>query len=221
MTAKHGLTILLATLLLATVALAVPGAEPSRVESETSYAPNGPCQVAGKWVVNAPPFLPELGDQTLIAYVTITPLDPTCRRFSYSLVPVNPELSFAGIFPEAITPPGLVGSMVRIGGIYELSAIAHSPGAPPAGLPIRGRVLYFWTYDGAVACNDAACNRLVQEGTASLFSNIDDPDRSVPEVGIFGVEDQDLDDDGFADEGELPILAAPFPLSGRRVGPQP
>ncbi|HVS16005.1 MAG TPA: hypothetical protein VMV46_18965 [Thermoanaerobaculia bacterium] len=190
-----------------------------RTTAEAGFAPNGPCRVAGTFLVTAPAFLPDVGDQPLLAVVTIAPSDPTCRRFAISLVPVNPELSFAGIFPEAVLPPGLFGSILRDEGGYGVYAIAHSPGAPPEGVPIRGRVLYFWTYQGTVSCPDDECFRLLLDGVASLYSSIDDPAREVPELGIFGVRDQDRDEDGFADPDEAPILVAPFQLPGRRVIP--
>lgn len=189
--------------------------------ASTRVAPHGSCKVAGTFLATAPAFLPELGDQPLLAIQTVTPLDPTCRRFAFSMVPVNPELTFAGIFPEAVTPPGLFGSLVREGGTYRVTAVAPSPDAPPVGVPIRGRVVYFWTLEGSLDCIGDACGGLAIEGLASLYSSIDDPEREIPDLGIFGLEDQDRDDDGFADEGEVPLLQAPFPLTSRRVGASP
>ncbi|REJ86048.1 MAG: hypothetical protein DWQ36_14960 [Acidobacteria bacterium] len=206
-----------ATVLLAGSAVTA-WAGPQAAPQSLRVAPHGPCKIAGSWLATSPAFLPELGDQTLLAIATITPIDPTCRRFAFELVPVNPELSFAGIFPEATVPPGLFGTLVREAGGYRLFATAPSPEPPPPGLPIRGRVLYFWTYDATIDCADASCETFDLLGVVSLFSSIDDPEREVPELGLFGVPDQDRDDDGFADDGEVPLLQAPFPFHGRRIG---
>ncbi len=199
--------------LAAALALAAP---PTAFGEE---APHGPCKIAGTWIGSSPPFLPDLGDQTLIFAETITPLDSTCQRFSSVLTPVNPELTFSGLFPEAEAASALYGSLVREGpDQYRLVlATTYFTAPPPAGLPIRGPVVYFWTYSGTVTCLDPACSRKVQEGTLSLYSNIEDPARMFPPLGISGVSDQDTDDDGFADPGEVPLFAAPFPLASRRL----
>lgn len=183
--------------------------------------PKGPCEIAGAWIGSSPPFLPQLGDQTLIFAETITPIDSTCERFTSVLTPVNPELTFSGLFPEAQAASDLFGTLVREDvGLYRLLlSTTYFTAPPPAGLPIRGPVIYFWTYSGTVTCLDTACSRKIQEGTLSLYSNIDDPGRIFPPLGIAGVSDQDDDDDGFADPGETPIFAAPFPLASRRLTP--
>lgn len=182
-------------------------------------APSGPCKIAGIWIGSSPPFLPDLGDQALIFSETITPIDDTCQRYSTVLSPINPELTFGGLFPEAEAASDLYGMLLREDpDRYRLLlAATYFTAPPPAGLPIRGPVIYFWTYTGTVTCLDQACSEKIQEGTLSLYSNIDDPARVFPPLGISGVGDQDADDDGFADPGEVPIFAAPFPLASRRL----
>lgn len=182
-------------------------------------APDGPCQIAGTWIGNSPPFLPELGDQTLIFAETITPIDSSCRRFSSVLSPINPETTFSGFFPEAKGASDLYATLVRDGSNHYriLLATTYFTAPPPDGVPIRGRVIYFWTYSGTVTCLDANCSEKLQEGTLSLYSSIEDPNRVFPPLGVFGVVDQDADDDGFADPGAVPIFETSFPLASRRV----
>jgi len=188
-------------------------------QEHAAAAPNGPCRIAGTWVGNSPPFLPEIGDQTLIFAETITPIDDSCQRFSSVLTAVNPELTFSGLFPEAEGTSDLYATLVRDGAnrYRVLLATTYFTAPPPEGVPIRGRVIYFWTYSGTVTCIDAGCTEKLQEGTLSLYSNIEDPDRVFPPLGVFGVVDQDTDDDGFADPGTVPIFEAPFPLASRRL----
>ena len=186
-----------------------------------TVTPHGPCKVAGTWIGSSPPFLPDLGDQTLIFVETITPLDRTCQRFSTVLTPINPEFTFSGLFPEATTASSVFGTMTRTGpNEYTVSSITYFAGPPAAGAPVRGPIVYFWTIDGTVtvSCSDNACSEKLQDGILSLYSNTDDPARLFPPLGIVGVTDQDANDDGFADQGEVPLLAAPFPLASRRLG---
>jgi hypothetical protein len=70
-----------------------------------------------------------------------------------------------------------------------------------------GQVL-FWTFTGTVECLDA--NTRKSTGFLAFYSNVDRPDLVVPPLGIFGVHDQDKDDDGFADAGEAPFLSLPL-----------
>ena len=198
-----------------------PDGDSLQALSELRYvAPRGACRIAGTWVGSSPPFAPAIGDQTLIFTEIITPLDTTCRRFSSVVTPINPEVTFSGLFPEATGASSLYGTLTRAGrNRYNYEGITYFTGPPAGGLPIRGPVVYFWSYSGTMTCADDECLDKVQEGVLSLWSNTDDPARDFPPLGIMGVSDQDADDDGFADQGETPIFTAPFPLPSRRLSP--
>jgi hypothetical protein len=192
---------------------------PSRAETAESWSAGSPpaaCLLAGSWVGSSPP-IPGFYANPLLGTVSVSPTDPSCRRFTAAAQPVNGDSTFGGVFPDADEHPDTVGTYVRTGRrSHRFTWIAYFVKSPPAGSFDRAQVLYFWTFAGSVDFLDPDTHKLT--GLLSLYSNVDRPDLVVPPLGIFGVHDQDTDDDGFADEGEAPFASfTDFEMTYRRL----
>jgi len=183
----------------------LPSPAGSAASRETGSLPAGPCLIAGSWVGSSP-AIPGFYAIPLLATVSVSPTDPSCRRFTAVVQSVNGDTTFGGVFPDADKHPDTVGTYVRSGRrTHRFTLVAYFVRSPPAGSFDRGQVLYFWTFSGTAEFQDANTHKLT--GLLSLYSNVDRPGLVVPPLGIFGVHDQDQDDDGFADEGEAPFAS--------------
>jgi hypothetical protein len=181
-----------------------------------SRLPPADYDIAGAWVGSSPP-IPGFYSNPLLGTVSVTPTDPSRKRFAAVIQAVNAEVTFGGLFPDAERHPDSVATYVRSGPrTYLFTWIVYFVKSPPPGVFERAEMLYFWTFSGAVEFLDANTHKLT--GLLSVYSNVDRPDLVVPPLGIFGVHDQDQDDDGFADEGELPFVSfADFAITFKRL----
>ena len=172
--------------------------------------------VAGAWIGNSP-AIPGIYSVPLVGTVSVSPTDPSGKRFTAVIQAVNAEVTFGGLFPDAERHPDSVATYVRSGpGSYRFTWMVYFVKSPPPGVFERGEILYFWTFSGPVEFLDANTHKLT--GVLSVYSNVDRPDLVVPPLGIFGVHDQDKDDDGFADEGEAPFfLLTDFAITFKRL----
>ncbi len=195
---------------------AVLGSPPSWARNARSGSlPADSCDIAGSWVGNSPP-LPGIYSIPLLIKESVTPTDPSGRIFTGVVLPVNGDSTFSGIFPDADQGPAGVATYVRSGPrSYRFTWLAHFVKSPGPGVFDRGEILYFWTLRGTVQCLNA--NTRTVTGVLSFYSDVNRPELVVPPLGIFGVHDQDTDDDGFADPGETPFYAGEFGLTFKRL----
>ena len=170
--------------------------------------------IAGSWVGNSP-AIPGFYAIPLVSIESVTATDPTGQTYTSVPQPVNGDATFGGIFPDADQIAPGVGTYRRSGPrAYEFTWMDHFVKSPQPGVFDRGEILYFWTLSGTAELLDANTRSLT--GMLSFFSNVNRPDLVVPPLGINGVHDQDVNDDGFADEGEAPFVALPFDFTFKR-----
>jgi len=164
------------------------------------------CDIAGAWVGNSPP-IPGFYTRTVIVTISFVPTDPTGKRFTAGGVgPANGDNTFGGLFPDADQNTASAYTIVRSRpGTYQFTATSYFTKSPKPPNFDRGEILYFWTFSGTAECTDA--NTVVFSGMLSVYSNVDRPP----------FHDQDKDDDGFADAGEVPFLHVPFGLTYKRL----
>jgi hypothetical protein len=184
--------------------------------ASSTFAQSSPsCDVAGAWVGNAPP-IPGVYDIGFVVTEAVSPMDPSGHRFTAVTQPVNGDPTFGGLFPDADLLRGALGTYVRTGPrTFQVGLVDYFVKSAPTGSFERGEILYFERFNGTAECLDA--NTKVFSGNVSLYSNVDRPDLVVPPLGIFGVHDQDADDDGIADEGEVPFVAISFAVTYKRL----
>jgi len=140
------------------------------------------CDIAGAWVGNSPP-IPGIYTRTLITTNTITPTDPTGKRFAGVGQPANPPFSQAEFNPDGIV------TYVRSGPrTFQFTMIAYTV---KADWPERSQITSFFTFSGTAECTDA--NTLALNGMISLY------DKSM-----------DSNDDGLPDPGAQPYFRAPW-----------
>jgi hypothetical protein len=198
------------------IAVAAPPLRAQGDPSPQSGPLAGGCDIAGSWVGSSPP-IPGFYSIPLLVKESIVPTHRSGKRFTGVSLPQNGDATLGGLFPDADQLPGSVGTYVRSGPrTYRFTSSAHFVKSPPPGSFDRSEILYFWTLSGTVECLDANTRKIA--GILSFYSNVDRPDLIVPPLGIFGVHDQDKDDDGFADEGELPFFSpAGFEVTFKRL----
>lgn len=198
----------------ATVVLPLARAESYQPQDETP-TPAAACDIGGTWVGNSPP-IPGFYSVSVVATESVTAMDPSGNRLTAVIQPANGDATFGGLFPDADRIGDGVGTYVRLDPrTYQFTWIDHFVKSPPPGSFDRGQILYFWTFSGTVECVDANTKKLT--GMLAVYSNVDRPGLIVPPLGIFGVHDQDADDDGFADEGEVPFVSLPWNITFKRL----
>ena len=67
------------------------------------------CDIAGAWVANSPP-IPGVYDLPVLVTVTITPTDPSGKRFSSVVQPINPPNTANQLFPDADRVPDTIAT---------------------------------------------------------------------------------------------------------------
>jgi hypothetical protein len=190
--------------------------------SDETIAPVGQMNVfniAGTWfgkfpIENSPYQIP------LIVTETLTPIDLT-GRFSCVMRMLNSDFTFTGMFPETNSVSDLVGEAVRTGpDTYQLSVVGcgvKKPAIEDAAWADRGQIQYIWVLSGKAICIDE--NNVEHDLMLSLYSGIDNPDFAFPwnPGELFPLHNQDIDNNGLPDEGEIPIFSAPFSHVSKRV----
>ena len=168
---------------------------------------------AGVWIGNI--FGPDGAGTELVAVENITPLDAFGLRMLYRLEPANPLGPFGPqLFQKATVVADGHGVMIRRGrNRYEGRWIGYVAEPPDLDAFTRGEVQWFFIVEMTMECDD---DMLTQSGSLHLYSAIDDPDAAFPDLGIMGVQDQDRNQDGFPDKGELPLATLPFEKTSQR-----
>jgi len=162
------------------------------------------CDIAGAWVGSSP-AIPGIYPIPQLITTTITPTDPTGKRLVGVLQPVNTDIGNPFLFPDSDRVPDTVATYVRSGpGTYRFTWIVYYvKSAPPFN---RGQILMFFTFSGTTKCLDA--NTVSMSGVISNWSNVADRDN---------LHDQDKDDDGLPDAGEVPFFTLPFEFTFNRL----
>ena len=173
------------------------------------------CDITGAWVGGSP-AIPGVYNIPLIVTLSVIPTDPSGKRFTAGGGgPANGDNTLFGLFPDADQNTASAWTIVRSGpGTYQFIATSYFTKSPKPPNFDRGQILYFWTLTGTGECTGP--DTLILSGTLKLYSNVDRPDLIVPPLGIYGVHDQDKDDDGFADAGEVPFFSAPWGFTYKR-----
>jgi len=165
--------------------------------------------IAGVWI-SSDRNTPE--DNTYLWTETITPLDNTGRRYAYQAWSPNPEANWSGIGLTGVRVHGhALGELVQTGdNEYYFTILCHAAKAIPEG-DLHAELQWLWWWVGTARLSDEGT--LVKDGQWQLYNSVD-----VLEGSIL---DKDADDDGFPDEGAVPLLCGPWPQESKRVFLQP
>jgi len=165
--------------------------------------------IAGCWVAsdrNSPE------DNTWIWTETITPLDSAGTRYAYQAWSPNPEANWSGIGLTGVRVHGhALGELVQTGdNEYYFTILCHGAKAIPEG-DLHAELQWLWWWVGTAHLSDEGT--LVKDGQWQLYNSVDVLEGSIA--------DKDADDDGFPDEGAVPLLCGPWPQESKRVQLQP
>jgi hypothetical protein len=178
--------------------------------------PAGACDIAGSWVSTSP-AIPGVYANPLVAGAVVAPTDVSRQEFTAVVKAMNAEPTLGGMFADADSWVDSVTTFVRSGPRnYQFTQLGYAvKSLYPTHVFDRGQILYFAVFSGTAKF--LAANTVKMTGTFSMYSNIDRPELIVPPLGINGVHDQDKDDDGLADPGEVPFLSLPFEVTMKRL----
>jgi hypothetical protein len=165
--------------------------------------------IAGVWI-SSDRNTPE--DNAYLWTETITPLDNTGRRYAYQAWSPNPEANWSGIGLTGVRVHGhALGQLVQTGdNEYYFTVLCHAAKAIPEG-DLHAELQWLWWWVGTAHLSDEGT--LVKDGQWQLYNSVDVLDGSIA--------DKDADDDGFPDEGVVPLLCGPWPQESKRVQLQP
>lgn len=165
--------------------------------------------IAGVWV-NSDRNTPE--DNAYLWTETITPLDNTGRRYAYQAWSPNPEANWSGLGLTGVRVHGhALGQLVQTGdNEYYFTVLCHAAKAIPEG-DLHAELQWLWWWVGTAHLSDEGT--LVKDGQWQLYNSVDVLDGSIA--------DKDADDDGFPDEGVVPLLCGPWPQESKRIELQP
>ena len=157
--------------------------------------PASTCTMQGAWVGN---FAGGPWDTPLIMLNTLTPLDPAGKKMAYVMHWVNADPTLRNPdFEEADYASDLVGQAVQTApGTYDFSLVGYGVHEQPGD---RNEILYIIGINGTLTCEDDA--NITTDVTLSVYT-----------------ADQDADQDGLPDEGEVPQCIGPNDLgSAERI----
>ncbi len=165
--------------------------------------------IAGIWI-SSQQNSPE--DNPWIWTETITPLDDTGTRYAYRAWSPNPGVNYDWLGLTESRVHGLaLGQLVQTGeNEYYFTIICHGA----AGMSedhAHAQLQWVWYWIGTATISEDGT--LLKDGMWQLYNSIDVLD---PVIG-----DKDADDDGFPDEGVVPLLCGPWPMESKRVQLQP
>lgn len=165
--------------------------------------------IAGIWI-SSQQNSPE--DNPYIWTETITPLDDTGMRYAYRAWSPNPGVNYDWLGLTESRVHGLaLGQLVQTGeNEYYFTIICHGA----AGMSedhAHAQLQWVWYWIGTATISEDGT--LLKDGMWQLYNSIDVLD---PVIG-----DKDADDDGFPDEGVVPLLCGPWPMESKRVQLQP
>ena len=165
--------------------------------------------IAGVWISSD---LNNLEDNAYLWTETITPLDNTGQRYAYRAWSPNPEANWSTLGLTGVRVHGhALGELVQTGdNEYYFTVLCHAAKAIPEG-DLHAELQWLWWWVGTAHLSDEGT--LVKDGQWQLYNSVDVLDGSIA--------DKDADDDGFPDEGAVPLLCGPWPQESRRVLLQP
>jgi len=179
--------------------------------------------IAGVWM-GSDPAIPDVYTQPLLTTTVVTPADPSGHHFTYVAQGINGDPTFMGLFPEATQLATQVGTMVRTGPRTFATTAAQYFVKPPGlgttqfGTWDRGEVQYFFVSSGTVTMLDA--NTQQEEGTLAFYSKVDRTEVDPMFTSIFGITElhnQDQNNDGLPDAGEVPFVCFPSSALTKRL----
>jgi len=165
--------------------------------------------IAGIWI-SSQQNSPE--DNPYIWTETITPLDDTGMRYAYRAWSPNPGVNYGWLGLTESRVHGLaLGQLVQTGeNEYYFTIICHGA----AGMSedhAHAQLQWVWYWIGTATISENGT--LLKDGMWQLYNSIDVLDPVIM--------DKDSDDDGFPDEGVVPLLGGPWPMESKRVLLQP
>lgn len=165
--------------------------------------------IAGTWI-SGQQTSPE--DNPWIWTETLTPLDNTGTRYSYRGSSPNGSVHEGMLGLSGVRVPGLaLGEFVQTGeNEYYFTVICHAASAIPEE-NAHGKLKWVWYWIGTASLSEEGT--LVKDGQWQFYNSEDVLDPVI--------QDKDADDDGFPDEGAVPLLCGPWPMESKRVLLQP
>jgi hypothetical protein len=165
--------------------------------------------IAGVWI-SGQQSSPE--DNPWIWTETLTPLDDTGMRYAYRGSSPNGSVHEGMLGLSGVRVPGVaIGEFVQTGeNEYYFTIICHAAGAIPEE-NAHGELKWVWYWIGTASLSEEGT--LVKDGMWQFYNSMDVMDPVIA--------DKDADDDGFPDEGAVPLLCGPWPMESKRVLLQP
>jgi len=165
--------------------------------------------IAGVWI-STQQGTPE--DNVWIWTETLTPLDNTGTRYAYRGSSPNGSVHEGMLGLSGVRVPGLaLGEFVQTGeNEYYFTVICHAASAIPEE-NAHGELKWVWYWIGTAHLSEEGT--LVKDGLWQFYNSVDVLDPVIV--------DKDADDDGFPDEGVVPLLCGPWPMESKRVQLQP
>jgi len=169
--------------------------------------------IAGIWM-SSQQNTPE--DNVWIWTETLTPLDNTGTRYAYRGSGPNGSVHEGMLGLSGVRVPGVaLGEFVQTGeNEYYFTVICHAAGAIPEE-NAHGELKWVWYWTGTASLSEEGT--LVKDGLWQFYNSVD---VTVDDSGTV-IADKDADDDGFPDEGAVPLLCGPWPMESKRVQLQP
>ncbi|HUT45098.1 MAG TPA: hypothetical protein VMX36_02385 [Sedimentisphaerales bacterium] len=169
--------------------------------------------IAGIWI-SSQQGSPE--DNVWIWTETLTPLDNSGTRYAYRGSGANGTVHEGMLGLSGVRVPGVaLGEFVKTGeNEYYFTVICHAAGAIPEE-NLHAQLKWVWYWIGTASLSKDGT--LVKDGMWQFYNSIDvSVDDTAP-----AIVDKDVDDDGFPDEGAVPLLCGPWPMESKRVQLQP
>jgi hypothetical protein len=161
--------------------------------------------IAGVWI-STQQSSPE--DNVWIWTETLTPLDDTGMRYAYRGSSPNGSVHEGMLGLSGVRVPGVaIGEFVQTGeNEYYFTVICHAAGAIPEE-NAHGELKWVYYWIGTASLSEEGT--LVKDGMWQFYNSMDVMDPVIA--------DKDADDDGFPDEGAVPLLCGPWPMESKRV----
>ena len=161
--------------------------------------------IAGVWI-SGQQSSPE--DNPWIWTETLTPLDDTGMRYAYRGSSPNGSVHEGMLGLSGVRVPGVaIGEFVQTGeNEYYFTVICHAAGTIPEE-NAHGELKWVWYWIGTAKLSEEGT--LVKDGMWQFYNSMDVMDPVIT--------DKDADDDGFPDEGAVPLLCGPWPMESKRV----
>ena len=151
-------------------------------------------------------------DNVWIWAETLTPLDNSGMRYAYRGSGPNGSVHEGMLGLSGVRVPGVaLGEFVQTGeNEYYFTVICHAASAIPEE-NAHGKLKWVWYWIGTARLSEDGT--LVKEGQWQFYNS---EDVTVDDSGTV-IADKDTDDDGFPDEGVVPLLCGPWPMESKRV----